>query len=78
MDERPENVVDVIEDMSREVKRGLLQDKQNTLRDMPITPAAQILAEQQRLLFSRGGGDDGDQEEELVGRDKSFHIHELS
>ncbi|XP_041707214.1 radial spoke head protein 6 homolog A isoform X2 [Coregonus clupeaformis] len=64
MDERPENVVDVIEDMSREVKRGLLMDKQSTLRDIPLAPAAQLLAEQQRLLFSRGGGDDGDQEVE--------------
>uniref|UniRef100_A0A8C7NB99 Radial spoke head 6 homolog A n=1 Tax=Oncorhynchus kisutch TaxID=8019 RepID=A0A8C7NB99_ONCKI len=57
MDERPENVVDVIEDMSHEVKRGLLLDKQSTLRDIPPSPAAQLLAEQQMLLFSRGGGD---------------------
>ncbi|XP_014051759.1 radial spoke head protein 6 homolog A [Salmo salar] len=66
MDERPENVVDIIEDMSREVKQELLQDKQSTLRDMPLATAAQLLAEQQRLLFSRRGGDDGEQEEELV------------
>ncbi|KAM6985368.1 radial spoke head protein 4 homolog A [Aplochiton taeniatus] len=63
MDERPENVVDVIEDMSREVKRGLLTDNQSTLRDMPLISAAQVLAEQQRSLFSRR--EDGDQEEEL-------------
>lgn len=62
MDERPENVVDVIEDMSHEVKRGLLLDKQSTLRDIPLSPAAHLLAEQQMLLFSWGGGDDGDQE----------------
>uniref|UniRef100_A0AAZ3QXF9 Radial spoke head component 4A n=1 Tax=Oncorhynchus tshawytscha TaxID=74940 RepID=A0AAZ3QXF9_ONCTS len=66
MDERPENVVDIIEDMSREVKQEFLQDKQSTLRDMPLATAAQLLAEQQRLLFSRRGGDDGEQEEELV------------
>ncbi|XP_038820643.1 radial spoke head protein 6 homolog A [Salvelinus namaycush] len=64
MDERPENVVDVIEDMSHEVKRGLLLDKQSTLRDIPLSAAAQLLAEQQMLLFSRGGSDDGDQEVE--------------
>ncbi|XP_045546027.1 radial spoke head protein 6 homolog A isoform X1 [Salmo salar] len=64
MDERPENVVDVIEDMSHEVKRGLLLDKQSTLRDIPLSPAAHLLAEQQMLLFSWGGGDDGDQEVE--------------
>ncbi|XP_023843835.1 radial spoke head protein 6 homolog A isoform X1 [Salvelinus sp. IW2-2015] len=64
MDERPENVVDVIEDMSHEVKRGLLLDKQSTLRDIPLSAAAQLLAEQQMLLFSRGESDDGDQEVE--------------
>uniref|UniRef100_A0A4W5JHD3 Radial spoke head component 4A n=1 Tax=Hucho hucho TaxID=62062 RepID=A0A4W5JHD3_9TELE len=63
MDERPENVVDVIEDMSHEVKRELLLDKQSTLIDIPLAPAAQLLAEQQMLLFSRGRGD-GDQEVE--------------
>ncbi|XP_010868801.1 radial spoke head protein 6 homolog A [Esox lucius] len=65
MDERPENVVDVIEDMSLEVKRELLQDMQSTLRDTPLASAAQLLAKQQKLLFSRGG-DGGDREEELV------------
>ncbi|XP_067113743.1 radial spoke head protein 6 homolog A [Osmerus mordax] len=66
MDERPENVVDIFEDMSREVKRGILPETQSTLRDVAFIPATQLLAEKQRLLFSRGGGDEGDQEEELV------------
>ncbi|XP_071384107.1 radial spoke head protein 6 homolog A [Centroberyx affinis] len=64
MDERPQNVVDVIEDMSRDVKRGLFEAKQSTLRDSPQTTAAQLLAEQQRLLFTRG--EEGDQEDELI------------
>ncbi|XP_070688212.1 radial spoke head protein 6 homolog A [Pempheris klunzingeri] len=64
MDERPENVVDVIGDMSREVKRSLFEDKQSTLRDLPLTTAAELLAEEQRLLFSRP--EQTDQEEELV------------
>ncbi|KAM3875867.1 radial spoke head protein 4 homolog A-like [Diretmus argenteus] len=55
MDERPHNAVDVIEDLSRDVKRGLLQDNQSTLQDhQPTTTAGQLLAEQQRLLFSPG------------------------
>ncbi|XP_036381583.1 radial spoke head protein 6 homolog A [Megalops cyprinoides] len=66
MDERPENAVDVIEDMSREVKRAGLRDTQGTLRDTPTISAAQLLAEQQRALFSRGGGDEAETEEELV------------
>ena len=64
MDEHPDNAVDVIEDVSREVKRGLFEDKQSTLRDLPQTTAAELLAEQQRLLFSRP--EEADQEEELV------------
>uniref|UniRef100_A0AAQ5XTF6 Radial spoke head component 4A n=1 Tax=Amphiprion ocellaris TaxID=80972 RepID=A0AAQ5XTF6_AMPOC len=64
MAEHPHNAVDVIEDMSRDVKRGLFQDMQSTLRDLPQTTAAELLAEQQCLLFSRP--EDRDQEEELV------------
>lgn len=64
MDEHPENVVDVIEDMSLDLKRSLFQDKQSTLRDLPQTTAAEQLAEQQRLLFSQS--EDADQEDELV------------
>ncbi|KAI7813508.1 radial spoke head protein 6 homolog A [Triplophysa rosa] len=65
MDERPENAVDVIEDMSLDLKRSILQEKQDTLRDSPSSSAALLLAEQQKSLFSQGV-DDGDHEEELV------------
>ncbi|XP_070765475.1 radial spoke head protein 4 homolog A [Enoplosus armatus] len=64
MDEHPQNAVDVIEDMSHDVKRGLFEDKQSTLRDLPQTTAAEELAERQRLLFSRP--EEADQEEELA------------
>ncbi|KAJ8275671.1 hypothetical protein COCON_G00074230 [Conger conger] len=66
MDERPENAVDVIEDLSLEVKRTGMRDKQSTLRDTPPVPAVQLLAEQQKTLFTRGSGDDVEPEEELV------------
>ncbi|KAI1903749.1 hypothetical protein AGOR_G00030420 [Albula goreensis] len=66
MDERPENAVDVLEDLSYEVKRAGLRDTQSTLRDIPPTPAAHLLAEQQRALFTRAGGEEAEQEEELV------------
>ncbi|CAJ1060154.1 radial spoke head protein 6 homolog A [Xyrichtys novacula] len=64
MDERPQNVLDVFEDLSRDVKRGLFEQKQNTLRDLPQTTAAELLAEQQRQLFSCT--EEADQEDELV------------
>lgn len=64
MDERPHNAVDVIEDISRDVKRALYEDKQSTLRDQHEVNPAELLAEQQRPLFSRP--EEPDQEEELV------------
>ncbi|XP_026109096.1 radial spoke head protein 6 homolog A [Carassius auratus] len=66
MDERPENAVDVIEDMSRELKASILQEKQDTLRDSACSSAALLLAEQQKALFTRAAGDEGDREEDLV------------
>lgn len=65
MDERPENAVDVIEDISLDLKRNIFQEKQDTLRDSPSSSLALLLAEQQKSLFSQGV-DDGDHEEELV------------
>ncbi|XP_029285598.1 LOW QUALITY PROTEIN: radial spoke head protein 4 homolog A [Cottoperca gobio] len=64
MDEQPQNVVDVIEDMSRDVKQVCFEDNRSTLRDLPQTTAAELLAEQQRLLFSQP--EETDQEEELM------------
>ncbi|KAM9357986.1 radial spoke head protein 4 homolog A [Symphorus nematophorus] len=64
MDERPQDVADVIEDMSLDVKRALFENKQSTLQDLPQPTAAEQLAEKQRLLFARP--EDADHEEELV------------
>lgn len=64
MDEQPHDAVDVIEDMSSCVKRGLLEDTQSGLRDLPQTTADEQLAQQQRLLFAQP--EDADHEEELV------------
>ncbi|XP_005938482.1 radial spoke head protein 6 homolog A [Haplochromis burtoni] len=64
MDEQPQNAVDVIEDISSDVKRGLLEEMQSTLQDLPETTADVELAKQQRLLFTRPK--DVDHEEELV------------
>ncbi|XP_032381215.1 radial spoke head protein 6 homolog A [Etheostoma spectabile] len=63
MDEHPPNVVDVIEDMSRDVKRAALE-QQSSLRELPEISAAELLAEQQLSLFSRP--EDADQDDELM------------
>lgn len=57
-------MVDVIEDMSYDVKWASFEYKQSTLQDLQKTTAAEVLAEQQRLLFYRP--EEADQEEELV------------
>lgn len=67
MDERPENTVDVIEDLSREIKRSMLQETQSTVRDSPSTSSSELLAEQQRPLFNRG--EEEEHEEVLVRTD---------
>ncbi|XP_030582776.1 radial spoke head protein 4 homolog A isoform X2 [Archocentrus centrarchus] len=64
MDEQPHDAVDVIEDMSSSVKRGLLEDMQSALQDLPQTTADEQLAQQQRLLFAQP--ESADHEEELV------------
>lgn len=72
MDEHPQNVVDVIEDMSHDVKQVFFEDQQRTLRDLPQTTASELLADQQRLLFSRQ--ELADQEDELVLATPTPHI----
>ncbi|KAF7650852.1 hypothetical protein LDENG_00119360 [Lucifuga dentata] len=64
MEERPHNAVDVIEDVSVDVKRGVFEHSQSTLRELRQPAAAELLAEQQRLLFART--EEPEQEEELV------------
>lgn len=73
MDEQPQNVVDVIEDMSLDVKRAIFEGMQSTLRDLPQITAAVLLAEQQHLLFSRP--EDADREEELVLPTHTYTAH---
>ncbi|MEQ2197933.1 hypothetical protein XENOCAPTIV_005262 [Xenoophorus captivus] len=53
MDEHTNNAVDVIEEMSYDVKRALFTGMQSTLRDLPQFTAAELLTDQQLTLFSR-------------------------
>ncbi|XP_056270117.1 radial spoke head protein 4 homolog A isoform X2 [Pseudoliparis swirei] len=63
MDEQPQNAVDVIEDMSHDVKRTFFEDEQSTLRDLNQTTAAELLAEQQRRLFAQPAEEEQEEEE---------------
>ncbi|XP_053508127.1 radial spoke head protein 4 homolog A-like isoform X1 [Ictalurus furcatus] len=53
MDERPENAVDVIEDLSHKVKCSTVLDKQSMMRDAPSTTSSELLAEKQGALFKQ-------------------------
>ncbi|XP_051930004.1 radial spoke head protein 4 homolog A [Hippocampus zosterae] len=53
IEERPHDVVDVMEDLSHDVKLRLYEDTQSSLQDLQQTTAAEELAEQQKVLFVR-------------------------
>ncbi|XP_067830863.1 radial spoke head protein 6 homolog A [Heptranchias perlo] len=53
LDERPNNAVDIIEDISKEVKRSLFSKKMDTLRDDYESSMAFSLAEIQKALFTK-------------------------
>lgn len=53
MDERPHDAVDVLEDMSLELKRALFKDRQSSLREHVTPSAGDMLAEHQLLLFKQ-------------------------
>ncbi|XP_008406405.1 radial spoke head protein 4 homolog A isoform X2 [Poecilia reticulata] len=53
IDEHTENAVDVVEEMSCDVKRALFSGIQGPLREVPQVSSAELLTEQQRILFSQ-------------------------
>ncbi|MGH0114881.1 UNVERIFIED_CONTAM: hypothetical protein FKN15_065805 [Acipenser sinensis] len=67
LDERPENMVDMFEGLSKDIKWSQFSKKMDTLRDEPESSAAFDLAEIQKVLFSKGGAEGSEgQEVELV------------
>uniref|UniRef100_F6Z8X8 Radial spoke head component 4A n=1 Tax=Monodelphis domestica TaxID=13616 RepID=F6Z8X8_MONDO len=63
LDERPENVVDIIENISQDVKMAHFNKKLDTLQDEHEVPLAYEIAEKQKTLFLQGNLE-GDQEQE--------------
>ncbi|XP_036623517.1 radial spoke head protein 4 homolog A [Trichosurus vulpecula] len=63
LDQRPENVVDIIENISQDVKKAHFNKKLDTLQDEHEIPLAYELAEKQKALFLQGNLE-GDQEQE--------------
>ncbi|XP_072499227.1 radial spoke head protein 4 homolog A [Notamacropus eugenii] len=63
LDQRPENVVDIFENISQDVKKTHFNKKLDTLQDEHEVPLAYELAEKQKVLFLQGNLE-GDQEQE--------------
>ncbi|KAM9849264.1 radial spoke head protein 4 homolog A [Aulostomus maculatus] len=66
MDERPHNVVDVIEDLSLDVKRRAYKGEQSPARLCPQTEAAGLMAEAQRRLFMAPEAAEREEEESAL------------
>ncbi|XP_068933470.1 radial spoke head protein 4 homolog A [Petaurus breviceps papuanus] len=67
LDQRPENVVDIIENISRDVKKAHFNKKLDTLQDEHEVPLAYELAEKQKALFLQGNLEsDQEQEDEIA------------
>ncbi|NXD45091.1 RSH4A protein, partial [Copsychus sechellarum] len=63
LDEQPTNTVDIIEDISKDVKCSQFRKKMDTLRDEHFIPPTFQAAEKYKALFVKEGG--GEEEEDL-------------
>ncbi|XP_035688014.1 radial spoke head protein 4 homolog A-like [Branchiostoma floridae] len=78
LDERPENVVDIIEDISKEAKRSKFVYKGDTVRDEFDKTTEVALAETHKMLFEKGEGEGGEPEAEEEVETPLPNIMELS
>lgn len=68
LDEQPTNAVDIIENISKDVKWAQFRKKMDTLRDEPLIPPTFEAAEKCKALFFKEGGEEEHEEveEEMV------------
>jgi len=64
LDERPENVVDIFEDLSKDEKRAKFTSNVDTVQNKDDKSTEVALAEVQEKLFSKGEGEDGEPEQD--------------
>lgn len=64
LDEQPENVYDIFEDISRDTKRSKFTSTVDTVQDRIDQSTEVALAQVQRKLFAKGDGDEGEAEPE--------------
>lgn len=62
LDERPENAVDIIENISQDVKTAHFSEKPDTLKNENEMLPAYEIAEKQQALFLQGNLEGADQE----------------
>ncbi|NWZ34524.1 RSH4A protein, partial [Brachypodius atriceps] len=69
LDEQPTNAVDIIENISKDVKWAQFRKKMDTLRDEPLIPPTFEAAEKCKALFFKEGGEEEHEEvEEEMGQ----------
>ncbi|NWV20450.1 RSH4A protein, partial [Origma solitaria] len=70
LDEQPENTVDIIENISKDVKWAQFRKKMDTLRDEPLILPTFEAAEKRKALFVEESAEEehDDEEEEEMGR----------
>jgi len=64
LDERPENVADIFEDISKEEKRAKFKSDTDTVLDKVDESTEVALAEVQKKLFSKGDGEEAEEQPE--------------
>lgn len=74
LDEKPDKVIDLLEQYSRNEKRALFQPQKDTLQDKKALPSEVLLANEQKELFNRKNveipdtiaDNEGDEEEQIT------------
>ncbi|XP_012428829.5 radial spoke head protein 4 homolog A [Taeniopygia guttata] len=79
LDEQPANTVDIIENISQDVKLAQFRKKMDTLRDEYVIPPTVEAAEKYKALFVKEGGEDEQEElEEEMGQPSLPNVMETA
>ncbi|NWY75441.1 RSH4A protein, partial [Erithacus rubecula] len=79
LDEQPTNAVDIIEDISKDVKCAQFRKKMDTLRDEHlILPTFQAAVKYKALFIKEGGGEEDDDLEEEMGQPSLPNVMEAA
>ncbi|NXN95142.1 RSH4A protein, partial [Rhinopomastus cyanomelas] len=78
LDERPTDVVDIIENISRDIKWAQFRKKMDTLRDEPEIPPSFEAAEHHKALFLKANGEGVQEVEDEIGENPLPNVMETA